>query len=125
MSDIVALNIDDIAPYEGPHAIPGVRFRAARAAVGVSAWGMNVIELDPHNTGYPEHDHEQDGQEELYVVLDGAAVLHANGAETPVRRGDLVRVGPSVTRKFVTGEQGVRLLALGGTPGKAYEPSGL
>ena len=35
MSDIVALNIDDIAPYEGPHAIPGVRFRAARAAVGV------------------------------------------------------------------------------------------
>jgi hypothetical protein len=31
-------------------------------------------------------------------------------------------VAPTERRKFVTGEEGVRLLAIGGVPGKAYEP---
>ncbi len=123
MDDITRKHIEDIAPYAGPHALPGVRFRAVRDALGVSAWGMNVLELDPHCSSYPTHDHADDGHEEVYVVLRGVAVLQAGGEELALSVGDLVRVGPNVTRKLVTHDQGVTLLALGGTPGQAYAPS--
>jgi hypothetical protein len=50
-------------------------------------------------------------------------VLQAGDIERSVAEGDFVRVAGSVRRKFVTREQGVTLLALGGTPGKPYKPS--
>lgn len=118
---VVIKHIEEIAPYAGEHAIRGIRFRPARQALGISAWGMNVIEFDPHTTGYPEHDHKHDGQEELYVVLEGSIVLVIDQKETTVTRGQMVRVGPDTTRKFVTREHGATLLALGATPHKAYE----
>jgi quercetin dioxygenase-like cupin family protein len=57
------------------------------------------------------------------VVLRGSVVVQADGAEQTLSQGDLVRVAPEVKRKFVTRDQGATLLALGGTPGKAYAPS--
>jgi hypothetical protein len=33
----------------------------------------------------------------------------------------MIRVGPATKRKILPGPQGVRLLALGGTPGRPYE----
>jgi uncharacterized cupin superfamily protein len=123
MDDITAKAIDEIAAYAGPHVIPGIRFRPAREALGVTAWGMSVIEMDPGVTRYPEHDHADDGHEEVYVVLRGAAVLVADGVERAVTEGQLVAVPGRVSRKFVTRDRGVVLLALGGTPGKPYAPS--
>jgi uncharacterized cupin superfamily protein len=125
MNDVVIKNIGSIEPYQGPHAIPKIRFRSLRSALGVSAWGMNLIEFDPGATGYPEHDHEADGQEEVYMVVEGSIELEAEGKRQVLKKGDLVRVGPHVKRKFVTQEHGAVLLAIGGTPGKAYESSGL
>jgi quercetin dioxygenase-like cupin family protein len=119
---ITLKTIRDIEAYAGPGAIPGIRFRTARQALGVSAWGMNVLEIDPHCSGYPEHDHVGDGQEEVYVVLSGSIVLQAGGAERTLVQGDLVRVPPTVRRKLVTRAEGATLLALGGTPGKPYPP---
>ncbi len=119
---VVVRSISAIEHYQGDHAIPGIRFRPAKQAMDVTAWGMNVIELDAGCEGYPEHDHGHDGQEEVYVVLEGSAVLVAEGAEHPAGAGDMVRVPPEVTRKWVTREQPVRLLALGATPGVAYAP---
>ncbi|MBL9038540.1 MAG: cupin domain-containing protein [Archangium sp.] len=115
-------NRRDIAAHTGPGTIPGIRFRSARQALGVSAWGMNVIELDPSCTDYPAHNHDHDRQEELYVVLEGEAVLKTDGAERVVRQGDFVRVPPEITRQFITRGTGVVLLAIGGTPGRPYAP---
>ena len=115
-------SIGDIEHYQGEHAIPGIRFRPARQAMGVSAWGMNVIEFDPWCDGYPEHGHGQDGQEEVYVVLDGAITLVADGEEHELRRGDMARVGPETRRKLVTRDEPAAVLAVGATPGRAYGP---
>jgi quercetin dioxygenase-like cupin family protein len=123
MNTITIKKIEDIDAYAGPHAIPGIRFRPAREALGVSSWGMSVIELDPHCSVYPEHDHADDGHEEVYVVLRGSIVLVAAGQEVTLSAGELVHVPGSVRRKFVTRDQGATLLALGGTPGRAYAPS--
>jgi len=119
MSEIEVHNVHSIPAYEGPHAIEGIRFRPARQALDVTAWGMNVMEIDGGCTGYPAHDHKHDKQEEVYVVLKGQAVLHADDREFPLDEGAIVRVPPQVHRTFST-ETGVTLLALGGTPGAPY-----
>jgi quercetin dioxygenase-like cupin family protein len=123
MDPITVKNIEQIEPYSGQNAIRGIRFRPARQALGVSSWGMNVIELDPHTSGYPEHDHESEGHEEVYLVLRGSIVLQSDGTERVLSQGDFVRVAPEAKRKFVTREEGAALLALGGTPGKPYAPA--
>lgn len=122
MEELTFASIEDIAPYEGPHAIPGIRFRAARQALGVTAWGMNILELDPHCTGYPAHDHQQDGQEEVYLVLKGSVELHIGEQVHSLGAGEMVRVDPGPNRKLITQRQGATVLAIGATPGKAYEP---
>jgi uncharacterized cupin superfamily protein len=122
MSDVTLRRVEEIEHYQGPRAIPGIRMRPAARALGVSAWGMNVIDIDAGCTGYPEHDHARDGQEEVYVLLRGTATLHAGDERHALEPGVLVRVGPTQKRKIVPGPQGAIVLALGATPGKAYEP---
>ena|SRR5881394_1909650 len=122
MADVKIVKIDEIAPYSGPRAIPGIRMRGAARALGITAWGMSVFEIDPGTTGYPEHEHSKDGQEELYVVLSGSGTLRAGDESFEVRAGEMVRVGPGQKRKWLPGPDGIRVLAIGSTPGKAYEP---
>ena len=121
MSDVIVKRLEEIEPYSGAKAIAGIRIRPAGRTLGVSAWGMNVIEIDAGCERYPEHDHVKDGQEEVYVLLRGGATLHAGGNQWTLQPGTLVRVGPGTKRKFVPGQQGVTLLAIGGTPGQAYQ----
>jgi uncharacterized cupin superfamily protein len=122
MSDVTLKRIEEIEAYSGPRTIPGIAMRPAARALGVTAWGMNVIELQPNVTGYPEHDHAKDGQEEVYVVLRGSATLHGDGEQWRLEPGVLARVGPGQRRKIVPGPEGAVILAIGSTPGKAYEP---
>jgi uncharacterized cupin superfamily protein len=120
MTDVKARKLDEIPFYQGAGAIPGIRFHMAARELGVSAWGMNVLALEPGCAGHPEHDHVQDGQEEVYVVLEGSGSLRAGGEETPLERGTMVRVGPAEKRKILAGAEGIVVLAIGGTPGAAY-----
>ena len=122
MTDVTAKKLEDVPAYEGPRAIPGIRFRSLGRALGVSAWGMNAIEIDPGCTAYPEHDHAKDGQEEVYVVLEGSGTIAAAGGETKLEPGMLVRVGASVKRKVQPGPDGIVLLVLGATPGQPFRP---
>jgi len=115
-------HVAELPFYQGEHEIEGIRFHHARQALGVTAWGMNVLSLAAGVTGYPEHDHAADGQEEVYLVLEGAAELHAGGEVLALPRGAMVRVPPEVSRKLVTTDQPAVILAVGATPGAAYEP---
>ena len=49
-------------------AIYGGAFKRARAELGVEAFGFQVMDLPPNLEQFPEHDHVEDGQEEVYVV---------------------------------------------------------
>ena len=79
--------------------------------------------MPPNADAYPEHDHADDGQEEVYTVLRGACTLIVGGEEHGSSRTCSPASGPSEKRKIVTGDQPVRLIALGAMPGKAYEVS--
>jgi mannose-6-phosphate isomerase-like protein (cupin superfamily) len=121
MLDVTVKRLEEMESYQGPGVPPG-QFLYAGRSLGVTAWGMNVLNLPPDWAGYPDHDHTRDGQEEVYVVLRGSARLQAGEKTWQLEPGTLVRVGASQKRKFIPGSEGVTLLALGGTPGKAYEP---
>lgn len=120
MSDVTVKRVEELDYYKGPKAIPGIRFHPAAKELGVTAWGMSVLELEPYCESYYEHDHRDNGQEEVYVVLRGNGRVLANGNETFLETGALVRVPPDVKRKFIADEEGLVLLAIGNTPGKAY-----
>lgn len=93
----------------------------ARAGLGVTSFGMQILRLPPNLDRYPEHDHSATGQEEVFTVLEGAATLRVGDEEFALEPGVFARVGPNETRKLITEDQPATILALGGTPGSAYE----
>jgi len=99
----------------------GGGMRLARAALGVTSFGMQVEEFPPNFDQYPEHSHDEDGQEEVYFVLRGTGEIEIDGEWIAIDPETVVRVGPGVTRRIFPGPEGVRILALGGVPGAAYE----
>jgi quercetin dioxygenase-like cupin family protein len=117
MADVTVKRLEDF------EAIFGGGMRRVRAGLGVTSFGMQVIELPPGFSMYPDHDHSHDEQEEVYLTLGGRATLQVDGVEEfELEPGVFARVGPGQRRKLVTGDEGARILVLGGTPGRVYEP---
>ena len=96
-------------------------FKRVRAELGVESFGMQIIDMPPNFDGYPEHDHELDGQEEIYLALRGGGELEIDGERHPLDGDHVARVGPEAKRKIWPGPDGIRVLVLGGRPGQAYE----
>jgi hypothetical protein len=109
--------------FDEMEGIFGGVFLRTRAELGVSSFGMQVLNL-PANSGdgYPNHDHAESGQEEVYIVLEGAADFDIEGESVHLEPKMALRVGATTKRKISTGPEGAQILALGGTPGSAYEP---
>lgn len=115
MADYTAKKIGDM------EAGFGGGFVKARAELGVSAFGFQVIQLPPSFSDYPEHDHADSGQEEVFVALSGSGWIDIEGERVELDGETLVRVGPETKRKVHSGPEGLRLLAIGGAPGEPYK----
>jgi hypothetical protein len=96
-------------------------FKRVRAELGVESFGIQLIDLPPSFENYPEHDHANDGQEEVYVTMRGSGEIEIEGERFPLDPDHIARVGSGVTRKVWPGPDGMRLLIMGGVPGKVYE----
>jgi uncharacterized cupin superfamily protein len=97
-------------------------FKRARAELGVEAFGMQVLDMPPNADQYPEHDHSEDGQQEVYIALRGSGEIEIEGERHPIDTETMVRVDAGVKRKVWTGDDSLRLLMIGGIPGAAYQP---
>jgi mannose-6-phosphate isomerase-like protein (cupin superfamily) len=114
MSDYTAKRINEMeAGFNGG-------FVKARAELGVTAFGMQVIQLPPNFGDYPDHDHAESGQEEVFLALAGSGHMEVGGERVDLDTETMVRVAPHVKRKVFSGEAGLRMLVIGGTPGEAY-----
>jgi hypothetical protein len=115
MADCTVLAIDDME-----RAFGGV-FVRVRASLGVTSFGMQVIDLPPDSgDAAPEHDHRHDGQEEVYLLLDGGGEIEVDGTRHPLDRELFVRVGPAARRRLRSGPEGMRVLAVGAIPQQPY-----
>jgi len=101
--------------------------RPVRHHFGITAFGVNAwTGREAGDRIINEHDEseEQDLQEELYLVQSGRARFELDGERVDAPAGTFVFARPSVKRTAFAEEPGTTIVALGGVPGKAYEPYG-
>ena len=113
--------IDEVS--DGHYPSRPVRYHFGITSFGVNSWtgreaGDRIIK--EHNEA-----EDEDGQEELYLVQRGRARFELDGERIEAPANTLVFVRPGVKRTAFAEEPGTTIIALGGTPGKAYEPTGI
>lgn len=94
----------------------------ARKALGTGAFGYNLVEIAPDGQ-IPEHDESESGQVELYVILEGEAVMRLDGTDHPAPAGTFASIEPAATRTILNRSGGtVTALLIGVEPDGGYEP---
>jgi|1186.fasta_scaffold666071_2 tetratricopeptide (TPR) repeat protein len=123
MSDYAVSRLDEIDEVTDGRC----PWRPVRHHLGITAFGVNAFTgKEAGDRLINEHDEaeEHDRQEELYAVQAGRARFEIDGKDVDAPEGTLVFVQPGVKRTAFAEEPGTTLLAIGSTPGRAYEPSG-
>src|ERR671932_338062 len=93
----------------------GYGFRKVRAALGVTAFGVNALVFPP---GYEGPEHYHDTQDELYLVHRGQATFRIDGEEHLVGEGGLVHVESTTPRRIVnSGDEDLIVYIVGGKDG--------
>jgi hypothetical protein len=120
MSKYAVAHLDEIEELDDG------RLRAVRHHFGITAFGVTA--WTGHAAGdriINEHEEDEpDANEELYVVLRGHAVFELDDDRVDAPAGTFVFAPPGVKRTAFAEEPETTILALGATPGKAYEPVG-
>ncbi len=97
-------------------------WKLARKALGTSAFGFNLVEIGPGGQ-IPEHDEGQSGQVELYVILEGEAVLRIEGEDHPAPAGTFASIEPPASRTILNRSDGVvTAMLIGVAPQGGYAP---
>jgi len=99
-------------------------FIRLRRTLDIGAFGASAVyQAKAGEEVIGEHDElgpGADGQEELYVVVQGDATFTLDGEEREAPHGTVVFVPPGTTRKAVAVSDETIVLAVGGRRGEAY-----
>jgi len=93
----------------------GYGFRKVRQALGVEAFGVNVIVMPPD---YPGFHHYHDEQDELYFVHAGTARVEVGDEERLLGPGGMLHVSSTTPRRVSNGGgEDLVMLVVGGKGG--------
>ena len=93
----------------------GYGFRKVRQALGMTAFGANVMVIPPGASGV---NHYHDEQDELYFVHQGTARFDVDGESFELGPGGLVHVESTTPRQATNvGDDDLVLLIVGGKDG--------
>jgi tetratricopeptide (TPR) repeat protein len=121
MSGYAVAHLDEIDELtDGRSPWRPIRHHFGLTSFGINAWTARAAGDRIIN----EHDESDDENEELYLVLRGRAVFEIDGERVDAPTGTFVSVGPGVKRTAFAEEAGTTIVAVGGVPGRAYEPEG-
>jgi mannose-6-phosphate isomerase-like protein (cupin superfamily) len=99
-------------------------FRIVRHHFGIESFGINAFTgVNVGDRIINEHT-EDEGHEELYIITAGHAVFEIDGERVDAPNGTFVYVKPEAKRTAFAEAPGTTLVAIGGTPGKAYVSHG-
>jgi hypothetical protein len=94
------------------------RWQPLNEPLGIRAFGVNAVVMDPDEQADIEHDEADCGHQEVYVVVAGRAAFRLGDEEVEAGPGDVVAVGdPSETRDYRALEPGTRIVCFGAAPG--------
>jgi tetratricopeptide (TPR) repeat protein len=115
--------IDDLEryPIEGQD---GLTWRPVRRYFDIQAFGVNAYSAEEAGQRVVEEHREENGHEELYVVVSGRARFKLDGEEHDAPAGTLVHCPPGTLREAFAEEPGTTVLGIGVKPGEVYTPSG-
>ncbi|MFC6725620.1 cupin domain-containing protein, partial [Halobium palmae] len=74
-----------------------------RDALDCEELGVSVLDAEPGWEGM-EHDHDDEGEEEVYLLVDGEATVTVDGEDVEMTAGDALRIPPGATRAIENGE---------------------
>jgi tetratricopeptide (TPR) repeat protein len=102
-----------------------LQWHPLRHTLGIRAFGMNAYTAaSAGDLVVEEHTETSLGHEEVYVVLTGRATFVLDGEEFDAPAGTIVHLAdPAIKRVAHATQDGTRVLAVGGPPDAAYEPS--
>ena len=110
--------------FESMEGSGGATWKLARKALGTSAFGFNLVEIAPGGQ-IPEHDEAASGQVELFIVLEGEAVMQLEGEDHPAPAGTFASIEPPASRTILNrSDAPVTALLIGVKPEGGYEPMG-
>jgi uncharacterized cupin superfamily protein len=93
-----------------------------RRSLGLSAFGLTLIELEPDGE-LKEHDETERDQEEVFFVLSGSPSILIDGDRHPAPAGTFVRLDPELRRNVVNdGADRATLLIASAPRSSGYEP---
>src|ERR1700753_1492634 len=81
--------------------------KLVRAGMGVTAFGVQIMDLPPDYTT-KAHDEAETGQQELYVALRGSGAVGVGEERLALDAEHLVRVDAGVSRVVTSGPDGLR-----------------
>ncbi len=101
---------------------PFPKWALAREGLGLTSFGMNVVELPPGEM-IPEHNELESDQEEVFIVLSGDATLVINGEDHPAPAGTFVRLDPQPLRTVVNmSDTDATVLIVSAPRSSGYQP---
>lgn len=107
--------------FEAMEGSGDATWRLARKALGTSAFGFNLVEIEPGGE-IPEHTEAESGQVELYAILEGEAVLRIEGEDHPAPAGTFASIEPPASRTILNrSDAKVTALLIGVQPEGGYE----
>jgi mannose-6-phosphate isomerase-like protein (cupin superfamily) len=97
--------------------IPAGRWQPLNERLGIRAFGISAVAMDPGDDFDIEHEESESGQQEVYVVVTGRAAFRFAGEEVEAGPGDVVAVpDPAEVRSYRALEPGTRIVCLGAAP---------
>jgi quercetin dioxygenase-like cupin family protein len=113
--------IDELEAY--PVDEEGLTWRPIRRRFDIRAFGVNAYTAERAGQRVVEEHREQDGHEELYVVVSGRATFTLDGDEHDAPASTLVHCLPGTLRGAVAAEPGTTVMGIGAKRGVVFEPS--
>jgi tetratricopeptide (TPR) repeat protein len=102
----------------------GLEWRPVRRRFGITAFGVNAYTAKKVGDWVVEEHREGSGHQEVYLVVRGRARFTLEGEEIDAPAGTVVFLPEAdVVRVAIAEEERTVVLATGGWPGRAFEPS--
>jgi mannose-6-phosphate isomerase-like protein (cupin superfamily) len=113
MPDYTVVNlkrdVEDMAPKFG--LSPGLESRFARLPLGLQNSGASYFKIAPGFRAPFGHSHSE--QEEVYLVVSGAARVKLDDEIVELEQWDVVRIAPGIWRGMEGGANGAEIIAFG------------
>jgi uncharacterized cupin superfamily protein len=111
------VSLEEVPVYE----IPAGRWQRLNEPLGIRAFGISAVEMDPGEEADIEHDEGADGHQEVYVVVSGRAAFQLGDEQVEAGPGDVVSVPePTETRNYWAVEPGTRIVCIGAAVATDY-----